>query len=111
MNGSMTKGLRVACAALAALAVLGAVPALAEPPRGRLLAAQCAQCHGTDGRSAGGIESLAGKNADELLEELLEMKRRPVADELMHLQARGYTDEQLRLIAEYLSSLPGGRDD
>jgi sulfide dehydrogenase cytochrome subunit len=80
----------------------------AEPPAGRLLASQCAQCHGTDGRSVGGIESLAGKGSRELLEKLLEMKQRPVPEELMHRQARGYTDAELRLIADYFAQLPEG---
>jgi hypothetical protein len=29
----------------------------------------------------------------------------------MDRQARGYTDEQLRLISDYLSTLPGNGDD
>jgi cytochrome c553 len=91
---------------------VAAPAAHAEPPPGRLLAAQCAQCHGTDGRSVGGIESLAGKGSRELLEKLLEMKQRPVPEELMHRQARGYTDDELRLIADYFSQLPeGGQGD
>ncbi|WP_434149817.1 c-type cytochrome [Methylocaldum gracile subsp. desertum] len=76
--------------------------AFSEPPAGRLLAAQCAQCHGTDGS---GYESLAGESADELYDELIERKYRPVED-IMDRQARGYTDDQLRLIADYLGSLP-----
>ena len=47
----------------AAAAVAAATPALAQGPDPNLarnLAATCANCHGTNGVSAGGIESLAG---------------------------------------------------
>ncbi|MEZ5449384.1 MAG: hypothetical protein R3E89_10495 [Thiolinea sp.] len=41
------------------------------PDGARLLASQCFQCHGTDGRSSGGIESLAGESERELAGETL----------------------------------------
>ena len=70
----------------------------------RLLTAQCAQCHGTNGT---GMEHLAGKPYLELLDELLELKYKDEPPpELMHMQARGYTDQQLEAIADYLSKLP-----
>lgn len=78
----------------------------AAPPPGQLLSSQCAQCHGTDGKGPG-FDDIAGKSARELYDELTEMKyRRP--EGIMDRQARGYTDYQLRLIADYLSSLEGG---
>lgn len=82
---------------------------LAAPPAGRLLASQCAQCHGTDGGGPG-FDQIAGKSARELYDELSEMKYRRV-EGIMDRQARGYTDHQLRLIADYLSALPGGSGD
>lgn len=85
-----------------------AVPpvALAAPPPGRLLAAQCAQCHGTDGRSVSGIDSLAGKNARELYSEMQEMKRNSGdAGNIMHPVAMAYTDRQLQLIAQYFANV------
>jgi len=94
-------------AALAGAALLiAAIPATAEP--GRLLAAQCAQCHGTNGAGPG-FDSIAGKDPDELYHELVEMKSRPI-EGIMDRQARGYTDAQLRSIADYLSMQPGGGD-
>lgn len=82
----------------------------AEPPPGRLLASQCAQCHGTNGRSQGGIDSIAGKNANDLYNDLREMKAKTEVN-IMHQQAKGYTDAELRLLANYLATLPGGGDD
>jgi len=97
--------LRRALLAGAALLIV-TVPAAAEP--GGLLAAQCAQCHGTNGAGPG-FETLAGRDADSMFNDLLEMKQRPV-EGIMDRQARGYTDEQLREIADYLSAQPGGGD-
>ncbi|MBS1143786.1 MAG: c-type cytochrome [Proteobacteria bacterium] len=90
--------------ALASLAVSAQVT-----PPGRTLAAQCAQCHGTNGNGPG-FDEIAGKSAREIYNELLEMKSRPV-EGIMDRQARGYTDEQMRLISEYLSTLPGNGGD
>ena len=80
--------------------------AQAAPPVGQLLAAQCAQCHGTNG-SGPGFDEVAGKSASELRKDLLEMKRRPV-ENIMDRQARGYTDSQIQLIADYLAAHSGG---
>jgi cytochrome subunit of sulfide dehydrogenase len=78
-------------------------PAFDTP--GRLLASNCFQCHGTNGRD-GAWERLAGKSASDILEEMLEMKSERVGNDIMKQHARGYTDAQLRLIADYLSKLP-----
>ena len=82
----------------------------AEPSRGQALAAQCAQCHGTNG--TGGFESLAGRGGASLYNGLLEMKARPI-EGIMDRQARGYTDEQLWLISEYFATQQstGSTDD
>lgn len=95
-------------ATLAGVALLAAAfPAGAEP--GRLLASQCAQCHGTNGAGPG-FDELAGKSSSELYHELTEMKYRPI-EGIMDRQARGYTDWQLRLISDYLSAQPGNGGD
>jgi cytochrome c553 len=91
---------------------LAAGPALADDPDlDRLLASQCAQCHGTDGDAVGDIDSLAGEDFNELVEEMLEMKADDDLDDIMHRQARGYSDEQIRRIAVYFASLPPLDDD
>lgn len=96
---------RFSRAALTGAALLvAAVPASAES--GRLLASQCAQCHGTNGAGPG-FEQIAGKD---LFNDLMDMKYRPI-EGIMDRQARGYTDEQLQLIADYLSNQPGTGGD
>ena len=71
---------------------------------GQLLASQCYQCHGPNGHSKGEIDSIAGKSASDLYGDLLEMKQKPEI-EIMHLQAKSYTNNELREIANYLSTL------
>lgn len=95
------------CGALLA-AITGSALAQTLPPfdtPGRLLASNCFQCHGTNGRN-GAWDQLAGKSANELLEKLREMKTERVGNDIMKQHARGYTDAQLQLIADYLSKLP-----
>ena len=81
----------------------------ADPHNARSLAATCFTCHGTDGRSVGGVPpSLAGQNRDYLLKQLQEFRdgKRPAT--IMHQHAKGYTDEQLNLIAGYFAAVTPG---
>ncbi|MCP5271013.1 MAG: c-type cytochrome [Burkholderiaceae bacterium] len=90
--------------ALAALLVAAAAwPATAaESPAGRLLASNCYQCHGTNGRGPG-FDDIAGKSARELYKDLKEFQSGEEGDGLMAAHARGYTDAQLMAIARYLA--------
>lgn len=77
---------------------------VASTGNGQLLAAQCFQCHGPNGHSKGEIDSIAGKSASDLYGDLIDMKQKPVV-EIMHQQAKSYTDAELRAIADYLANL------
>ena len=89
-------------AALAAPALVhGQTPAPVSAP-GRLLASNCFQCHGTDGR--GGFDKLAGKSASEIVKELKEMRAENKPGEIMNRHAAGYTDAQLKLIGDYFAT-------
>lgn len=82
----------------------------ADPHHARSLAATCFTCHGTDGRSVNSVPpSLAGQNRDYLLKQLQEFSdgKRPAT--IMHQHAKGYTHEQLDLIAGYFASIIPGR--
>ncbi|MEZ5451376.1 MAG: cytochrome c class I [Thiothrix sp.] len=91
----------------------GTAPAINAPDGARLLASQCFQCHGTNGSSASGIESIAGESSAELVSEMLEMKYSTDVD-IMHYQAKGYSEDQIRSLSAYLAALPrsanGGND-
>lgn len=69
---------------------------------GRLLASNCFQCHGYNGKSSIGFEQLTGHSSSEIYKELLEMRNK-VPPQMMDMHARGYSDAQIRLIADYLS--------
>ena len=88
---------------LAAASAL-ALPAQAQVNQIRVWAAACANCHGTDGRAQPGMESLAGKDKDEMLQKLLDYKtgRKPAT--LMHQITKGYSDEQLTQISAYFAA-------
>ena len=76
------------------------------PHPGRLLASNCFQCHNTNGNALGEIRRLADRDADDIYADLIELRNEPINRSVMHVQARGYTDAQLRLIADYFSRQP-----
>lgn len=86
------------------LAVATAADA-ADPNLARNLAATCAGCHGTDGRSAGGMASLAGVPQRALMEKLRAFRAGEQPATIMHQIAKGYSDEQLSLITAYFAGL------
>ena len=92
-------------AALSLLAATGAAHA-ADPNLARNLAATCANCHGTNGNAVkgGGIDALAGVPKDKILQKLADFKSGDKPASIMHQISKGYTDEQIDLIAGYLAA-------
>jgi len=68
---------------------------------GRALAANCFQCHGTDGFA--GEMKIAGESYSELLSELREFRAKNPRTEIMSFHAQAYTDAEIVLIADYFS--------
>lgn len=77
-----------------------------QPHPERLLASNCFQCHGTEGRPTAGFERLAGMSAREIYGELSEMRAKAGSKGIMGIHAMAYTDQQIRQIADYFSQLP-----
>lgn len=90
------------CAAALALAPLSAHAQDANA--GRDLAASCAMCHGTDGRSVGGYEPLAGMAKADIVRKLTGFRSGATPATVMHQISKGYTDTEIQLIAEYFSA-------
>lgn len=90
--------------ALACMLGAAGIAAAADPNLARNLAATCANCHGTNGHSAGGMDSLAGESRDRIMQKLLAFKSGERPATIMHQIARGYSDEQLALIAGYFAA-------
>ncbi len=88
--------------AAGALSLLAAqAPARAQQPA--YLAATCANCHGTDGHSAGGIPPLAGLEPALFLERMSSFKSGRRASTVMNQIAKGFTDEQIAELARYFA--------
>ncbi len=74
---------------------------VAQP--GRLLASNCFQCHGTNGKGPG-FDSLAGKSTNEIYKELKEFQSGKEGNGIMAKHAMAYTDEQLKLISAWFAT-------
>lgn len=84
---------------------VAAMSAQAQVNQVRVWAAACANCHGTMGKAEPGMDSLAGKDKDELLQKMLDFKTGKKPATIMHQLSKGYTDEQLAQISAYFSAL------
>ena len=102
----MTPTVRSNRALLAALAlVCGAPAAWAQDVNlARNLAATCANCHGTNGNARGDMKPLAGVSADKIIAALADYKSGNQPATIMHQISKGYTDEQIKLIAAFFAA-------
>ena len=68
-----------------------------------MLASNCANCHGTLGTAQGAMPSLAGQQKTYIVEQMRAFRdgKRPAT--IMHQLAKGYTDQQIELIADFFS--------
>ncbi len=88
---------------LAASLLFGQAVHAEDLSRAALLSASCEGCHGTGGRSPGAIPAIAGKSAEYLREVLESFRSGEKEATVMGRHAKGYTDEEIRQIAEYFS--------
>ena len=93
-------------AALAALVIAcGCSAALAQDANlGRNLAATCANCHGTNGNARGDMKPLAGVPAEKITAMLNDYRAGNQPATIMHQIAKGYTDAQLKLVADFFAA-------
>ena len=100
---SIVRSVNVVAAALLALIAVAAEGQAPDPNLARNLAATCANCHGTNGMSQGGTESLAGVAKDNIVRKMQEFKTGNKPATIMNQLAKGYTDEQIALIAGWFA--------
>jgi len=97
------RGLSVPAAGLVGLLLLPAALPAAELTRGAMLSNSCAGCHGTGGHSPGSIPTIAGKSADFIETALKEYRAGTREATVMDRHAKGYSDEEIKLIAEFFA--------
>ncbi len=72
----------------------------------RNLAATCANCHGTNGQARGDMKPLAGLSAEKIIAAVADYRSGAQPATIMHQIAKGYSDEQIRLVAGYFAAQP-----
>jgi cytochrome subunit of sulfide dehydrogenase len=88
-----------------AAAALVATPIAAQDLQGRNLAASCAICHGTEGRSVTkDMVPLAGLPREHIVRQMQDFKsgKRPAT--VMHQIAKGYTEAQIEAMAGWFAA-------
>jgi len=97
--------LRIDTLLVAAIAIAASETVLAaESNLGRDIAANCAACHGTAGRSRGGLPSLAGRDKATIVKQIQEFRDGTRPSTIMQQIAKGYTDAQLEAAAAYFAA-------
>ena len=98
--------LAIATLALSAPWAMAQAPAAADVNLARNLAATCANCHGTNGAVRGtDVKGLAGVPAANIVALMAAYKAGSIPNTtIMHQIAKGYTDDQIQLIAGYFAA-------
>lgn len=79
------------------------VHAQADASRARDLAATCANCHGTGGKAQGTVPAIAGQSKADLVQKMNDFRDGKRQATIMHQLAKGYTPEQIDLIAGWFA--------
>ena len=103
--------IKALCVGLCTLGAGQAALAEDDPTVNRLLAAQCAQCHGTNGYAVGDMDGLFDESYKDLYEDLMKMRSEDRPEDIMDHQALGYTEDQIRRIALYYGMRSGKFDE
>ncbi|MFO1417667.1 MAG: c-type cytochrome [Methylotetracoccus sp.] len=81
----------------------GGIAAEQRPADGAVLARNCAACHRLDASTGGDIPGLGGRSRDDLVAAMTKARN---GHSLMSRIAKGYSDDEIRLIAAFLSERP-----
>ena len=72
--------------------------------RGALLASMCNTCHGKDGAGAAPMPALAGIPVADFVDIMQVLASGEQPNTIMSRHAQGYTEEELRAMAEYFNN-------
>lgn len=97
MKKSLAVGLLIAGA-------LGAVASAQADSRTRFMAANCAYCHGPDGKSRGAIPSLAGLEKGYFVDQMKAFRDGTRPSTVMSKHAQGYTDAEYEALGAWFST-------
>jgi sulfide dehydrogenase cytochrome subunit len=78
-------------------------PVQAEMASGAVLTNTCFSCHGTDGKSAGDMPTIAGKSEDFITQKLKAFKSGEIEATVMNRIAKGFTDDEIAALAKFFS--------
>jgi len=101
---SQTAKAAFAAHALAALALAAPAAQAQDLNLARNLAATCANCHGTNGNARGDMKPLAGLSAEKIIAAVADYKSGNQPATIMHQISKGYSDEQIKLVAAYFAA-------
>jgi sulfide dehydrogenase cytochrome subunit len=91
----------------AALAAAPLASQAQDTTAARSLAGTCASCHGTDGRSVTKeVVALAGLPREYIVTQMKAFRDGSRAATVMHQIAKGYSDPQIELMADYFARRP-----
>lgn len=85
--------------------VLGAVASVHADSRTRFMAANCAYCHGPDGKSRGAIPSLAGLEKGYFVEQMKAFRDGKRDATVMQKHAMGYTDAEYEALGAWFAAI------
>jgi cytochrome c553 len=97
------------CAAIIGLVGMAGLAQAQDAHLARNLAATCANCHGTNGHARGDMKPLAGVAADKIIAMLADYKSGNQPATIMHQISKGYTDEQIKLVAAFFAAQPASK--
>jgi len=89
---------------LAAAAATGPAAYAQDSSAARGMAATCANCHGTEGRSVGTVPGLAGADKAYMAQQMKDYKTGKRPGTVMPQLAKGFSDEQIEQIAAYFAA-------
>jgi cytochrome subunit of sulfide dehydrogenase len=94
------------CAAIIGLFGVASLAQAQDANLARNLAATCANCHGTNGQARGDMKPLAGVSAEKILAMWADFKSGNQPATIMHQISKGYTDQQIKLVAGFFAAQP-----